>query len=236
MRDTDTPREEFIFSADRISTLVVESALSLLPSRAKAIVTGSAVEHVGQELDIAPGHLCGVSILRSGASLEVGLRRVIRDAPIGSMLIQSDHETGEPLLYDLRLPNTITSSHESASATFCLLLDSQIGTGAAALMAVRVLLDHGVPEEQIIICTILCSRMGGVHALRAAFPSVRIVSSAADDGLEERWEVTKGGERKVGRLFWLCESVVTDHTLSQRVFAILPGMGSFGARYFGSGE
>lgn len=197
LRGTETPREEFVFFADRVSTLVVEAALSLLPSRLKQITTGTGIDHTGQTLDIEPGHLCGVSILRSGASLEKGLRRVIRDAPIGSMLIQSDRETGEPLLYDLRLPTCITGSHESARKTWVLLLDSQIGTGAAALMATRTLLDHGVLEERIVFCTILVSKMGGVWALHRAFPKVRVVSSAADDGLEERWGNTKDGESKV---------------------------------------
>lgn len=198
LRDYTTPREEFRFFADRLSTLVIETALSHLPTRTKPITTRTGIDHVGQQLDILPGHLCGVSILRSGASLEKGLRRVIRDCPIGSMLIQSERDSGEPLLYDLALPSCITTSLDSASKSFVLLLDAQIGTGAAALMAVRVLLDHGVPEGNILLCTILVSKMGGVWALRAAFPEVRIVSSAADEGLEERMEETKDGLKKVG--------------------------------------
>ncbi|ORY74045.1 uridine kinase family-domain-containing protein [Leucosporidium creatinivorum] len=215
LRSHSTLREEFRFFADRLSTLVIETALSLLPSRPKPITTRTGISHIGQELDILPNHLCGVSILRSGASLEKGLRRVLRDCPIGSVLIQSDRDSGEPLLYEASLPGCITASAESASKSFVLLLDAQIGTGAAALMAVRVLLDHGVPEENVLLCTILVSKVGGVWALRRAFPRVRIVSSAADDGLEERTEETRAGPKKV--------------------FAITPGFGcSFGDRYFGA--
>ncbi|KAM0786396.1 hypothetical protein ACM66B_001863 [Microbotryomycetes sp. NB124-2] len=216
LRCQDTPLSDFVFFADRISRRVVSHALTLLPSRDAPITTGTGIDTVGQEMDIAAGHLCGVSILRSGASLEKGLRRVVRDIPLGSMLIQSDAESGEPLLYQLNLPQVVTASRSSAAKTWIMLLDSQIGTGAAALMAVRVLLDHGVPQEQIIICTILVSKIGGVWALHAAFPKVRIVSSAADEGLEERWEQTEDGRRK-------------------KVFAIQPGLGSFGGRYFGTG-
>lgn len=54
-------------------------------------------------------------------------------------------------------------------------------------MALRVLLDHGVREEQILFCCILASSKGGVWALSRAFPKVRVVTSAVDDGLEERW-------------------------------------------------
>ncbi|SCV70464.1 BQ2448_1858 [Microbotryum intermedium] len=204
----------FLFYATRLSTLVIERSLSLLPYRSNVITTRTSVPHTGQELDIDAGHLVGVSILRSGASLEKGLRRVVREIPVGSMLIQSDDQSGEPLLYSIRLPQALTRSKASANKTWVLLLDSQIGTGAAALMAVRVLLDHGVDEAKIIICAILVSKLGGVWALKRAFPRVRIVSSAADEGLEERWEKKKDGSG------------------SKKVFAILPGMGSFGDRYF----
>ncbi|SCZ87637.1 BZ3500_MvSof-1268-A1-R1_Chr2-2g05103 [Microbotryum saponariae] len=214
LRSSSTPAADFLFYANRLSTLVVERSLSLLPYRSKLITTRTSVPHTGQELDIDAGHLVGVSILRSGASLEKGLRRVVREIPVGSMLIQSDDQSGEPLLYSIRLPQALTRSKESAKKTWVLLLDSQIGTGAAALMAVRVLLDHGVDEAKIIICAILVSKLGGVWALKRAFPRVRIVSSAADDGLEERWEKKKDGSG------------------SKKVFAILPGMGSFGDRYF----
>lgn len=169
LRSTETDPEDFIFLSNRLSTLVIEHALSLLPYREKPIETRTGTEHVGMELAIPDGHLCGVSILRSGASLEKGLRRVVRDVPVGSVLIQSDVKTGEPLLYQVSLPQCLTASLESAASSYVLLLDSQIGTGAAALMAVRILLDHGVKEENIIFCCILVSKVGGVWALKRAF-------------------------------------------------------------------
>ncbi|BGP56469.1 Uridine kinase [Rhodotorula sphaerocarpa] len=214
LRDIETDPEDFIFLANRLSTLVIEHALSLLPFRPKQIETPTDNKYTGAELDVPTGHLCGVSILRSGASLEKGLRRVVRDVPVGSVLIQSDAKTGEPLLYQVSLPEVLTTSIESAAKSTVLLLDSQIGTGAAALMAVRILLDHGVKEENIVFCCILVSKVGGVWALKRAFPGVRIACSAADNGLEERWEKGVDGDKKI--------------------FTILPGLGSFGDRYFRS--
>lgn len=191
----------------------------MLPYRQKLVETPLDLEYVGTELDIPTGHLCGVSILRSGASLEKGLRRVVRDVPVGSVLIQSDAKTGEPLLYQVALPEVLTTSFESAAKSTVLLLDSQIGTGAAALMAVRILLDHGVKEENIVFCCILVSKVGGVWALKRAFrelplsfascggrfkltrreraAGVRIACSAADSGLEERWEKGDTEDKKV---------------------------------------
>lgn len=69
--------------------------------------------------------------MRSGGPLVHGLRRVIRDVPVGAMLIQSDPKTGEPLLLRVDLPQSVKSAETSKDARV-LLLDSQMGTGAAA--------------------------------------------------------------------------------------------------------
>lgn len=91
--------------------------------------------------------LCGISIQRSGQCFDRGLRRVIRDAVLGALLIQQDDQTGEPLLFHSTLPPRL-KKRETASKTYVLLSDSQIGTAAAIIMAIRVLLDHGVKEDQ----------------------------------------------------------------------------------------
>jgi uridine kinase len=52
------------------------------------------------------------------------------------------------------------------------------------VMAIRVLLDHGVPESNIIFLTFLIARRGHISVHRA-FPSIRIVTAAIDPGLEE---------------------------------------------------
>ena len=80
------------------------------------------------------------------------------------MLIQSEDKTGEPLLLHLMLPCCIRQRH-LAKKSFVFLLDAQIGTGAAAFMAIRVLLDHGVPQENIIFVTIIVAACGGVRVL-----------------------------------------------------------------------
>lgn len=72
---------------------------------------------------------------------------MLQDVIIGSMLIQQDDESGEPLLFHAALP-PILKKRESAGKHYVLLADSQIGTAAACIMAIRVLLDHGVKEDQ----------------------------------------------------------------------------------------
>jgi uridine kinase len=229
LRDISTPMPDFIFFANRLSTLVIEHALSLLPYQDSPITTRTQIPYTGQELAIPSGNLCGVSILRSGAPLEQGLRRAVRDVPIGSILIQSDTTTGEPLLFHLSLPSCLTKSTLSAQNSYVLLMDSQIGTGAAALMACRTLLDHGVKEENILFCALLVSRWGGIWAIRNAFPRVRVACSAVDDEMEAR--VEDGKKVSTSSLASYRRKILMRW---EKVFAILPGMGSFGDRYYGA--
>ena len=138
------------------------------------------------------------------------MQRVINDVAIGSLLVQSDSRTGEPLLFQVKLPDFIRERHRAVN-TWVFLLDAQacrvsflvldfigcsnlhyesclqIGTGAAGFMAIRVLLDHGVKPSHIIFVTFLVSRSGGVAHLRRKFPEVNIVTGAVDDGLREVW-------------------------------------------------
>ncbi|THH01487.1 hypothetical protein EW026_g1257 [Hermanssonia centrifuga] len=218
LRDRTTSRADFIFFTDRLATFLVEKAMEHLPHKLRSVVTPIDVEYTGQELD---GHLCGVSILRSGGPLEKGLRRVVHNMPIGSLLIQSEAKTGEPLLLHLALPVCIRERHR-AEGTWVFLLDAQIGTAASAFMAIRILLDHGVRQDHIIFVTFLVAREGGIVVLRKAFPDVKIVCSAVDNYLTERWLecIDVEGEG------------VDSETAGRKVWAVEPGMGHIGDRYY----
>lgn len=41
-----------------------------------------------------------------------------------------------------------------------ILMDATVATGAAAMMAIRVLLDHDVPEENILLVSLLMAESG----------------------------------------------------------------------------
>ena len=56
-------------------------------------------------------------------------------------------------LHYLRLPKDIKESQ-------VILMDATVATGAAAMMAIRVLLDHDVPEEHITLTSLLMAESG----------------------------------------------------------------------------
>jgi len=128
----------------------------------------------------AKGEVSAVVLERGGAVLETGLRRVIPDCRTGHILIESNIRTGEPELRYQKLARDI-DRHESV-----LLLDAQMSSGGSALMAVQVLMDHGVAPERIVFATYSAGRMG-LHRLTTAFPDVTIVVCNLVQDIEERW-------------------------------------------------
>jgi uridine kinase len=84
-------------------------------------------------------------------------------------------------------------------------------------MAIRVLLDHGVPENQIIFVTILAARAGGLAVLERAFPEVKVVCGAVDENVEERWLSSRVDSEE--------EPLSAD---ASKYWVITPGMGQLG--------
>ncbi|KAK0512073.1 hypothetical protein JMJ35_005201 [Cladonia borealis] len=172
-----TKEVDFIFYFDRLSSLLVERAMENVHFESKTVETPQGSKYQGLAME---GEVSAVVILRGGSCLETGLRRVIPECKSGRMLIQTNYRTGEPELHYLNLPNDI-ASHNSV-----LLLDAQMSSGGAALMAVRVLLDHGVPEEKVVFVTYFAGRMG-VNRLLSVFPMVKVVVCRILKDYQERW-------------------------------------------------
>lgn len=167
----------------------------------------------------AGGGLVGVSIMRAGETMEQALREVVKDAKMGKILIQTNEATQEPELHFKRLPPEITQYR-------VLLMDATVATGAAAIMAIRVLIEHDVPEANICLLALLMAHTGslplppvlppsstasllifasspaGVQSVAYAFPRVRIITTAVD------WELNAD-------------------------FHVIPGIGNFGDRFYG---
>lgn len=78
--------------------------------------------------------------------------KVTKDVRLGKILIQTN-DSGEPLLHYCRLPAGI-------STDYVVLMDPIVGTGSASLMAIRVLLDHDVDEDKIILVSLLMASCG----------------------------------------------------------------------------
>lgn len=92
IRDAATSKNDFVFYADRLNRLVVEAGLGLLPFAEKTVATPTGHAYVG--VDFAR-KLCGVSIIRSGESMEAALRTCCKGIKIGKILVVRHH--GQPI-------------------------------------------------------------------------------------------------------------------------------------------
>ncbi|KAL8944322.1 MAG: hypothetical protein Q9216_000507 [Gyalolechia sp. 2 TL-2023] len=168
---------DFIFYFDRLTALLVERSLDNLRFSTKTVETPQGRHYQGLEFK---GDISAVVILRGGSCLETGLKRVIPDCKTGRLLVQTNYRTGEPELHYSHLPEDI-SSHSSV-----LLLDPQMSSGGAALMTVRVLVDHGVEASRIVFVTYSAGKMG-LNRLLKVFPNVRVVVCTIVEDYHERW-------------------------------------------------
>ncbi|XP_057313417.1 uridine-cytidine kinase-like 1 isoform X2 [Hydractinia symbiolongicarpus] len=192
IRDRNAHRDDFVFYSQRLMRILMEKTMSLLPFEPYVCETPQGTEYSGVRFS---GSLCGVSILRAGEALEDALVSVCKDVKIGKILIQTNIHTTEPELHYLRLPRDIEKYQ-------VILMDATVATGAAALMAIRILLDHDVREENITFVSLIMAQ-AGVNTISCAFPKVKIVTTSVDKDMNDK-------------------------------FHIVPGIGNFGNRYFGT--
>ncbi|KAH7683251.1 Uracil phosphoribosyltransferase protein [Dioscorea alata] len=191
IRDAKTTKHDFIFYADRLIRLVVEHGLGHLPFKEKQVIAPTGSVYTGVEFC---RRLCGVSVIRSGESMENALRACCKGIKIGKILIHREGDNGQQLIYH-NLPKNISDRH-------VLLLDPILGTGNSAVQAISLLLEKGVQEANIIFLNLI-SAPQGIHAVCKRFPRIKIVTSEIESGLNED-------------------------------FRVIPGMGEFGDRYFGT--
>lgn len=188
-----------------------------MPFKEVTVDTPQGITYSGKRM--ASNRICGVSILRAGETMEQAVSEVCKNIRIGKILIQTNQQTGEPELYYLRLPKDIKDYR-------VILMDATVATGAAGIMAIRVLLDHDVPEENIMLVSLLMAEIG-VHSIAYAFPKVR--STMTD---------SKHMKRELNRWHSLAQQVqIVTSALDPEIndkFYVIPGIGNFGDRYFGT--
>ncbi|GKV44537.1 hypothetical protein SLEP1_g51710 [Rubroshorea leprosula] len=164
VRDSQTTKHDFVFYSDRLIRLVVEHGLGHLPFTEKQVITPTGSVYTG--VDFCK-RLCGVSVIRSGESMENALRACCKGIKIGKILIHREGDNGQQLIYE-KLPQDISERH-------VLLLDPILGTGNSAVHAINLLISKGVPESNIIFLNLIsvsrrCFKLVlAFHSLKSLF-------------------------------------------------------------------
>ncbi|KAG1668146.1 hypothetical protein FOA52_005138 [Chlamydomonas sp. UWO 241] len=207
IRDCTTSKNDFVFYADRLIRLVVEAGLGFLPFVEHTVTTPAGVKYVG--VDFAR-KLCGVSIIRSGESMENALRACCQGIKLGKILVHRDPRACLPdsptqkvsgrgasvpsreIIYE-KLPSDIANRH-------VLLMDPVLSTGHVAVQAIEELLRKGVEEQRILFLCIIAAPEG-VHHVCGRYPSIKVVTSEIESHVQDS-------------------------------YTVIPGIGNFGDRYF----
>ncbi|KAL5334512.1 uridine kinase family-domain-containing protein [Aspergillus crustosus] len=177
LQDPETEQVDFVFYFDRMAALLIEKALDSTEYSSAEVETPQHTFYNGLNQE---GVVSAVAVLRGGSCLETALKRTIPDCITGRVLIRTDERNEEPQLHYLKLPPGIEEH------TTVMLLDSQMSSGGAALMAVRVLIDHGVEEERIVFVTCAAGQ-SGVKRLNAVYPHVKVIVGRIEEERETRW-------------------------------------------------
>ena len=199
----NTSRDDFIFYFNRLSGLLIEHAqLNFYDYKPKEVICFEK-PYKYQGLRAQQSQMVAVSIIRSGDCFMTSLKKTFPELTVGKMLIQSDSSTGEPQLHYESLPHNISSIGK------ILLLDSQTISGAGAIMAIQVLVDHKVKQENIIFVSYLSTEIG-VRRILNVFPKVQLVI-----GKLSSMDATQFGEAESGNkgnaLWYNEESFLDSH-------------------------
>lgn len=164
--DRTTNRDDFIFYFDRIADILINKALESCTEFANITIETPLA---AMDTVTSISNTIAVNIIRSGDCFMHSLRKTVPEVAVGKLLIQSDATTGEPQLHAESLPSGI-----DAEGNKILLFDAQIISGAGIIMAIQILVDHGVKPRNIVVVTYLGSEIGLGRIMRA-FRDVTVV-------------------------------------------------------------
>ncbi|CAG9956838.1 unnamed protein product, partial [Clonostachys rosea f. rosea IK726] len=182
IRDAQTGCPAFVDAFEKVCTQLMPAALELLPTESRDVTTPTGTVFSGLSHSQP---ICGVSILRAGASMENSLRNsYLGPLSYGKILIQRDEETCLPHYVYCKLPKDIANKK-------VLILEPMLATGGSAAKAIEVLKDNGVQEPNIIFVNLVASRKG-LDVVTKKFPAMQIVTAAVDNDLTASNHIAPG--------------------------------------------
>jgi uracil phosphoribosyltransferase len=189
IRDVNTPNALFRQNLERIGSLLLAEATKHLPT-----VDG----FVETPLTTAPACRIAVQpvvvpILRAGLGFVGPAQELLPNADIGFVGMARNEETHQPEPYVNKLP-------ESLAGRPVIVIDPMLATGGSLIHTMRLLLERDAPEPITVVCALAAPE--GIQALDDAGLSIRLVTAAIDDHLNENAFIVPGlgdaGDRQFG--------------------------------------
>jgi len=194
IRDKNTKQLPYVKYSDRLMNILAEEGIAALCSEEIQVETPCGPYNGLKMIDT--NNLCAVSIVRSGDILLEAVRRLVPDVKVGKILMQRDEEDPEKKakLYYSKLPPKV----ENMTVLLC---DPMLATGGSAIGALKVLIEAGVKQKNILFL-ITVAAPEGLEKLYKEYNELRIVCAALDSHLNEHKYIVPGlgdfGDRYYG--------------------------------------
>lgn len=172
--------DDFVFYFDRLCDILMQFVLSLLPYEPHSVDTYVNSKFNGLKFS----GVCCLTVVRRGIPLENSLRRHLEDVAVGKVVIRQAANR-EPRLFYFSFPEIMNQTET------ILLLDSVIASANAIIMALHLLLDHGVQIQKIVVVCVVISPQG-ISSIRKLFPGLRIVTASVEEGLDTNYLLVPG--------------------------------------------
>ncbi|RLE18710.1 MAG: uracil phosphoribosyltransferase [Actinobacteria bacterium] len=189
IRDIETPNALFRQNLERIGTLLLAEATRNLPT-VDGVVETPLTTAPATRIAVQP---VVVPILRAGLGFVGPAQELLPNADIGFIGMARNEETHQPEPYVNKLP-------ESLAGRPVIVIDPMLATGGSLIHTMRLLLERDAPEPITVVCALAAPE--GIRALEDAGLSIRLVTAAIDDRLNENAFIVPGlgdaGDRQFG--------------------------------------
>jgi uracil phosphoribosyltransferase len=193
LRDRDTPTPVFRSLVEELGLFLAYEAtrgLALYPAAVITPVGPANVQRIAPRPVVAP-------ILRAGLGLLPGFLDVIDDAAIAHLGFYRDPATLDAIPYYANLPDDLAERD-------VFVVDPMLATGHSGTAALSMLAGRGA-RDMVFVCIIAAP--AGIATMLAAHPSVRIVTGAVDEKLNEHGYIVPGLGDAGDRMFGSTSSV-----------------------------
>lgn len=193
LRDRTTPTPVFRALVEELGLFLAYEATRDLALYDSVVETPVAMAHVRR---IAP-HPVVAPILRAGLGLLPGFLDVVDDASIAHLGFYRDPQTLAAIPYYANLPDDL-------AARDVFVVDPMLATGHSGSAAVAMLAERGA-RNVTFVCIIAAP--AGIATLLGAHPTIRIVTGAVDERLNEHGYIVPGLGDAGDRMFGSTSSV-----------------------------
>lgn len=197
LRDRDTPTPVFRKLMEELGAFLAYEATRGLPLRDERVTTPIQVttaKRIATRPVVAP-------ILRAGLGLLPGFLAVIDDAVVAHLGFYRDPASLQPIAYYANVPDDLAERS-------VFLLDPMLATGNSGSAALEALASRGA-KAMTFICLIAAPE--GIKTIQSAHPTVRIVTAALDERLNDHAYIVPGLGDAGDRMFGSTSSVPVSH-------------------------